>query len=178
MKYGFNYDLNNNETHSLEEIWDGNTWVNNEQYTKTYVGNKLESTIQQEWNTTSNSWDNIGKILYTYDNNGNVSIEEYQSWYNGAYFPNYRFVMTYNPDNTLQIKSGQSYVSAVWTEVLKQSFTYDVHGNLLQLLMQDKDSGNSWVNSGKLESTYDGNNLHLTEETAHWNRLAYVWEKL
>jgi hypothetical protein len=177
-KYAYSYDPNYNQTNSLVLSWNGNSWINLAQKTTTYAADKVETTIQQQWNTTTNLWDNIGKILYTYDANGNELIEEFQPWDNitNTWTPARQFISSYGPDNRLKEKKGQAYENQLWVDVFRILFQYDVQGNVISLIDQEIDADKNWINSIKMESVFDSNNNLSLETLYQWNVSDSVWD--
>ena len=178
-KYVYAYDASYNKTNSLVLRWNGNNWINDIQQTITYIANKSDVIIQQQWNDTANAWDNVGKTMYTYDSNGNQVIEEFQPWdkISNTWFPFRRIASTYTPDNNLKERLLQSYQGSSWVDFYRVLFQYDIKGNNTSVTTQRSDPTEDWINETKIESVFDNNNNLFTEKSFQWTDADSTWEE-
>ncbi|MET0760211.1 MAG: T9SS type A sorting domain-containing protein [Flavobacterium sp.] len=125
----------------LTETWTNQAWENFTLTTNTYTGNNLTNSVNQNWNTFSNSWQNVYQSNHTYDSNGNVSQSIFQSWGN---------------------------VSNIWNNSSRFTFTYNASDRVLTTVIEIWDAGN-WENTSKITNTYDDNNYLVTTLRQNWN---------
>ncbi len=67
----------------LIEVWDGSAWQESEQMEYLYTGTRLDSTIAQE--KSSGNWLNLASTSYSYDANGNQTLQEDYDWSSSAW---------------------------------------------------------------------------------------------
>jgi len=78
----FAYDLGGNDTNLLFQSWNGSAWLNASQEIRTFVGGIETNDLRQNW---INSWMNIIQDSYSYDLNGNLSMDLEQQWSGGMW---------------------------------------------------------------------------------------------
>ncbi len=137
------YDSNGNPIEQLVYLYNHvssqSGWDLYSRYTSSYNSNGLIITkIREHYNYTSQTWTPSSKLSYTYDNTTNLIIEMLlQTWDD-----------TYN-----------TYVNYE-----KLTYTYDNNQNLLLQLEMEYDTSAGWINSYKVERTYDTSSNRIVSE--------------
>ncbi len=74
-KYEYTYDVNNNITIVIFQLWIMASWENSDKTLNTYdaSGNWTES-VYQEWDPNTNNWKNSDKEIYTYSSDVIVEV--------------------------------------------------------------------------------------------------------
>lgn len=85
LKMDFNYDVSGHIDNYIESIWDGSSWINNNKFELTFLGNDLIS--QKEYHWQNNNWEETILHTYTYDQQHNKLIDKIQIW-NGTLYTN------------------------------------------------------------------------------------------
>ena len=94
----FVYDVNNNQTSSLTQLWNGSVWENNFLSTYTYdTNNNQTSSLTQGWN--GSAWDNYSLDTYTYDANNNQTSYLSQYWNGSSWYNIFQYTYTYDANN-------------------------------------------------------------------------------
>lgn len=110
---------------SLSESYNTGTsqWENGYRTTHAYNSNKQLITTTNEMYMMGN-WQQGGQQAYTYDVNGNVSVELHKSW-NGVSFEDYeRLTHIYNGKDKIST-TYESYVGSNWVNWRQQTYSYN-----------------------------------------------------
>ncbi|MFT4684458.1 MAG: hypothetical protein ACJA2M_002326 [Polaribacter sp.] len=103
-------------------------------------------------------WKKSSKTEYSYDDNGNVTVETYLSWdsTSSQWLPLDKSSYTYNADNKATVVLNEYLGSD--SEQFRTNYTYNTNGDLILMLDEDW-NGSAWVNSYKFDLTYTNNRL-------------------
>lgn len=99
-------------------------------------------------------WQVTEKNVYDYDNNGNVTLHEHYSFYNGKLNPYEKYEYTYNSDNKMIVSVLSHGYDDQWNFSSRIENTYDAHGNLIETLDIHYRDG-KWTNNMKTVYTFD-----------------------
>ena len=168
----FVYDVNNNQTSSLTQLWNGSAWQNSLLYTYTYdANNNQTSSLSQGWNVSV--WKNNFLYTYTYDANNNQTSIFSQEW-NGSVWDNeFLYIYTYDANNNQTSYLSQYWNGSTWGNPSLSTYTYDANNNQTSSLYQLW-NGSSWENTSQSTYTYDANNNQTSILSQIWNGSA--WE--
>ncbi|WP_169515094.1 T9SS type A sorting domain-containing protein [Hymenobacter norwichensis] len=92
-----------------DQEWRNGAWVDNQRSTVTYQPNGSNVDVQQKF--TANTWMNDDRISTTYDNFGNLILDQYESWTNNAWAitGGERALLSYNATNQVRRAVAQDY---------------------------------------------------------------------
>lgn len=174
----FSYDANNHLTEVIEMNWDdgSSNWVNSDKYILSYDGqNNLISEIDQEWDDVNNVWNNNIRYSANYTNNVLISEvrEEWDSG-NSQWEKDTRVNYTYNTSGRNTGLTSQSWDGSAWENMGKYDYTYV--GDLVQTLvaMEWVDSISQFVNSAKLNYSYNNYDQCTVAEAFEWNNSQWM----
>lgn len=85
----------------VEQIWDGDQWINNLKTTYNYDNEKLIEKVEFYWDEGLADWTNIYKYTYAWQSNGNLDEEMFYEWDDAAQSWEYDFNMQGVYDNTV-----------------------------------------------------------------------------
>lgn len=166
------YDINNNLSNHLNQIWDGSIWENNHQFIYTYdVNNNETNATLQLWN--GSSWDNYSKSLYTYDIYNNRIADFYQTWSGTIWTNNSQSFYTFDASNNQITGLIQGWTGTIWTDNYQFSNSFDLNNNEISHIVQYW-NGTTWVNSQNVLNTYDVSNNRTNSIYQNWS--GTVWE--
>lgn len=175
------YDAMWNEIENVQRDLNFATFMleNKIRYTNFYTGQVRNYEIVELWQSPANIWVNDEKSDYSYNGNGDISLEEIRAWqtmsldWSDPYRQN---IFTYDLDDMLEEVLEQIYASGSWNNQTRALYSY-TFGNLTELVGQEWNSGTMlWDNSFQQLRTYDvdDNEIELIYET--WDLLGGVWE--
>ena len=124
-------------------------------------------------------WTSYSKVLYSYNNNGDVATMIYLTDNSGTPDTSNKETYTYDGNHKQTLVLSQSYNNG-WKNTIQYFNDYDGNGNLIAEYYKTWDSINStWIsNFTKITYTYDGNN-HLTDKTTvNWDNINSVYKNL
>lgn len=127
-KYENTYDNYGNLTNVIECQYDDydRKWVNIKKIENTYNGsNLLTCTVQYCWE--DDQWQPEKKHEYTYDANGNLTIDDSSGW-RGYWSNSLRCENTY--DDNGHLLSHSEFYGGGWDFQTKTEYTYDAEGNI------------------------------------------------
>jgi hypothetical protein len=112
------YDANNNLTFFTTQDWDGNAWVNSDQYAYTYdSSSNLTLFTFQDW--YGSVWENSYQYTYAYDSVNNLVSRIYQYWDGNSWVNEGQYNYTYDANNNkiseILVYGGYSSYSYTWT---------------------------------------------------------------
>ncbi|WP_175455640.1 T9SS type A sorting domain-containing protein [Winogradskyella thalassocola] len=137
-----------NLTELLTSVWVNNTWQQSEKKTSTYSGseNLLINSITEEWVTSSNSWENDEREVYSYE----------------VYSCSVFFI------STIEI---QDWNGTSWENDAREVYSY---ANCLIATLESQDwDGFNWENEYREIFYYDGNDYLIEIEEEDWNGTTY-----
>jgi len=92
----YSYDVNNNLTGIIHQKWFGSSFENYTRTTNTYAGNKILTSLVENWDGYSSSYINASRTTNTYNGSGDLTIS-LSEMYDGTNFTNsYRSLNTYD----------------------------------------------------------------------------------
>ncbi len=138
-----------------------------------YSGSDAQKETHQEWNTTTNQWDNKEQLVLTYGSPGNPSSAMFYNWIGGAWVVAERFTATYDMGQISQILK-EVYNTGSWEDAERTSFTYT--GGLETQRLQETWNMSSWVNKDRDLSTYDGNGNREIYVFENWDDANTEWD--
>ncbi|SEQ97109.1 Por secretion system C-terminal sorting domain-containing protein [Hyunsoonleella jejuensis] len=134
-----------------------------------YSGSDVGKQTNQQWNTSTNQWDNVEQAVYTYMAPGKPMSVLFYDWVANAWSQSERITATYDVGNNRIIETlSEEYNGSIWENSDITFFTYDSNGLETQLLTQVW-NGSSWVNEDRDSSTYDSNGNKTVYTFESWN---------
>lgn len=122
--------------------------------------------IESRWDTVISAWVFNDSVIYSYNTNGDVTLELY---YN-SYGPLFQTIYTYNVNAKLTQRLVQTWTGVSWDNNSRETYQYDANNNMTQRLTQNWNSGtSSWDNSFQSFYTYDANNNQTQYISQTWN---------
>jgi len=115
---------------------------------------------------------------FTYDNNGNRTMEIWYRWMFAEWEEDSKYEFTYDNNGNLitEVVSHWGWTSEIWEESWKIEYTYDSSGNMILAIEYDWNWTNQvWRARQKTEYIYDSNgNLIRQTNYSWWNS---EWEE-
>jgi len=146
---------------------------------------KLDSTIDESWNSGTSLWTVTAKEKYLYSTVGNTTtvttvVRDASTGFIWTNSLKTETTVNAGGNTTLEIKSSWNKISSQWIPSSKLEYTYDANGNETLYISYTSSSGTSvpvWVTTYKTESVYTEGLLTL--ETGYkWVTLpSPVWER-
>ena len=99
MKVTNTYNAAGQIATSVTDMWNNGQWQPNMRSTHTYANGRRTETLTEQHD--GSTWKNSGISLFTYDAAGNVTVEEYKWWQNGAWEPYNRNTNDYDNNNDM-----------------------------------------------------------------------------
>lgn len=120
----------------------------------------------------NSNWSNYQKVMMTYNENNQLTIENYQNWNTSSgWRDSSKIIYTYDSEGKLLERLGQmwSLLTNSWEDVNRSVLIYDPSGKLITQLQQgwDISSSGDWETTGRITFEYDVNGFRtsLTNET-------------
>ncbi|MEJ2507804.1 MAG: hypothetical protein P8Y81_16200, partial [Ignavibacteriaceae bacterium] len=165
----FNKKLNENENLFLSEN-DKMRMMQEQILANTYI---VDEYIIQQWNTTTNVWDNYLKFNPEY-NSQNLLIDSLVLMWNGSSWESYfRVVYTYTGTGLEATNTYQTWGGTDWVYGSRKSTTYDAGDRPTELLYETW-SGASWENSSRYQKQYNTHGKLQTEIYQYWSGGAWM----
>lgn len=144
-KIEYTYDNKNNPLTEVALQWSFyyEDWTLNYSYEYTY--NKSNQLVQSDEKSGSSS--RITRIVYAYDANGNTSMENYYSSYNGEDWENYgQNIFEYDSfGHLVSITQYRNFYGAGMQDFFKSEFTYDAYGNEIESISYTPSYNGEWT---------------------------------
>ncbi len=155
-------DLVNSE---LVQVFQDKKWVNYSFKGYYYNNGLVIEEVEQYWNDSKLKWVDNFRMLYTYDENGNLIKLLHQNFYDGKFVSTRKEKMDYYPNGELKEKIIQKVnEDQAWSNFLRYQYYYNANDLLIEENLTYWD-GNGWdSNSYTTSYTYDSNG-NLTEKT-------------
>ena len=149
----------------LVQVFKDKKWVNYSFKGYYYNNGMLIEEVEQYWNDSKLKWVDNFRMLYTYDENGNLIKLLQQNFYDGKFVSTRKEKMDYYPNGELKEKIIQKVTEdQAWTNFLRYKYYYNADDLLIEENLTYWD-GNDWDNNSYITSyTYDSNG-NLTEKT-------------
>jgi len=159
-----------------------------------------DTTYSRHWNSSSNSWENLDRIVTTYINglmaselvqvneddqwinynlkayyynNGKI-IEEFEQYWNNSklkWVDNYRKLFNYNNDGKLIQIRHQNIYKGKYIDTSKEILIYSSDGKLQEKIIQNYEE--AWTNFLRYQYYYNAADLLMDENLAYWKD--YEW---
>lgn len=181
-KSDYSYDVNNNQTQSVEQSWNGTAWVNSSKSMNTFSGGVLITGIFQLWDGAA--WTNGSKADYT-NVSGQINGLTGFSWTGTSWQSVIKYInMTwyqwngfFNETSKLSGYIEQVPNGSLWKDTIKINFSYDSFGNQTDFLHQVKPNAVYITDEGfKNLYQYNGNNNITEDIQQHWNPGSQLYE--
>lgn len=162
-KYIYSYDSLKRKTSEIEYEWDkyNNAWKAGDKEELFYANNNyLVLSKDYKWDDSLNTWANCDyKKEYTYDSNGNLTIEASYYLENNLWANAEKKEYTYDQNNNMLINFNLLGDSANWDTTATRIYSYDLNNNLTeQIWSYINITGDSLELREKEEYTYDSVN--------------------
>jgi hypothetical protein len=159
-------------------------------YSKTsrlWFGSKSERIVTNEkdtvsigyqWNSTSNTWENMVKYEYSYDGAGNKILEIDYLWdvAQKNWLQVQKWEITYNGNTSTELLFFMNNTSLNWDTVSKKFITKSADGKHETFTSYNWNSINSaWDEYKKVETTYNSKGIILNTISFIWNGTS--WEE-
>lgn len=148
----YEYNLRNDivEDHSTKLDFTTLMMVNDQRLNYFYdADNLLEFEILEEWRDVITEWENEERKKYTYNIDEQIILIEIYGW---------------------------SVSSMEWGTPYRQTIIDYNDSNLPTVVTEQTIASGSWVNTAKVENTYDGNNNLVEILGQEWNSSTQEWE--
>ena len=135
-KHDYTYNSDNQETIETTYTWTNNDWQGEFKYESIYQnGNKSKYTCMQ-YDPSAKEWNKFSQYRYTYDDNNNMTLEEYFKWDNtgeGSWKKTIEYTYTYNGNNDVltQIRRELNAEKGTFEETQKTENAYDAKTGVL-----------------------------------------------
>jgi hypothetical protein len=188
----YTYDINGYQTERVSQYWDSNMGIWISAYKDNYMvgaSGIVNEMISQTWDVVNSTWVNNYKhtnILW-HQWNGEFYTSDLQNktiliWNNGIWENHERIDCTWDANGSCA-ETHQQYFNGNWTNSVRQTITFDDHGNFI-LYTYEMWFNNAWmIDSGaQYLLTYDGNDLveriaqdwdHFNDEWVNWSKEEY-----
>jgi hypothetical protein len=164
------------------------TTVGNQYKSALTVDQKPDSTINETWDSIAGQWVVSGKAVYTYDANGNNTLDIGYYWFEqpGKLFKYYKAEKTFdaNGNETSYIGYFWAESSNDWIPSVKEDYIYDTNGKVTLINNYDwyETSNSQWIAYMKREYSYDINGdinsvIYFNRDTANTQWNAYMKEE-
>jgi hypothetical protein len=121
-------------------------------------------------------WDSIVKYSNSYDANGNLLIDGYETYANGVWTPFSRDVNQYNTNNHVTIQTSQQWdmYLLVWKNMSQNVFNYNPDGTIHYNIYQHWDTEVlAWIDDNREIYTYNAAGKPLTKTTEWLNEATW-----
>ena len=164
----------------VTQKWNGSIWQDTGRLVNTYNTSDcaLTSTLLQNWDLASSTWQNVALTTYTYGSNDTVSQALLQTWniLTNTWEDQVRSTNTYEGSSKkLVLTSNEGYILGSWTPVSKTSYSYDSNNYLDSTLTQLYLFG-LYTNSLLTINTNNSDGTPNVVINKTWNFLTLVWE--
>ena len=147
------FDVNNNDTSTISEFWDGTSWQLRTNTLYTYnSSNQVTSTIVQSWG--GSAWQPVSRDLYSYNTAGKLYLEQYQTWNGTAFVNNTQKTYYYDGSNNKINETDQAYVSGSPIYTNQLTYSYSTTNQLLSTTYYSW-SGSAWAPDSMISNTYN-----------------------
>ncbi len=127
----------------------------------------------QDWNSSTNQWDDSYVSFYTYDGNNNLISDS--SYDHDWGQPDVKGVFTYDANGNLQSLSYDEWDGSMWVGSYAAQYQYDINNRQVIAIYQNYDNG-MWIDYSKDSTTYTGSNTIFTTRTyLLWDTMAKQW---
>lgn|GEM_PF-3465188 len=156
----YNYSNDLLESILLKDPDGSGGWIQSSQTFYTYDNDLLSQEEKKDYNSSTSSWENIKKVIYTYYQNGLLQSSEHYNWQktstNGYYDFSYR--MAYEYDNNGQVikETRSEYRNSILTEHQHRIYTYRPNGQILKYAIRQLNyNTNTWETVDSIDYVYN-----------------------
>ncbi len=163
--------INYDTTYTRQWNTSTNSWENLDRIVTTYINSLMASELMQV--NENNEWVNYNFKAYYY-NNGKI-IEEFEQYWNDSkvkWVDNYRKLFKYNNDGKLVQITHQNIYKGKYIDTSKEILIYSADGKLKEKVIQNYEE--AWTNFLKYQYYYNADELLMDENLAYWKD--YQWE--
>ena len=147
--------------------WRHDEWKNKVATTLTYEGDLCVTKTISKWRDST--WvDRVIKEL-SYNANGDRDEKVTYKWRDSTWTPKHKMAYGYNSNFDLSEKLFYKWMDSTWVNKARASITYDDNLNPLQILLEKKDSTDTWVNVSLRENTFSEDNVLLESVKYKWH---------
>ncbi|GIZ07345.1 T9SS type A sorting domain-containing protein [Flavobacterium sp. UMI-01] len=172
--HNYDYDGNNNLVAETDLEWINGAWKNRSKTTYVYDGNnKVTEKLGQDWNATTNMFENSYKDNYTYSN-GKLVGQESKVWENSSWVNEWKVELTYNGNNLPESALFYNWDGTQWELDSRETLVYNVNNKMTENLTENWENS-QWVNSYKTLITYNGSNKIIATRGADWDKFNNLW---
>jgi len=169
-KISYTYGALNNIIGSCFQLWDNtnSVWMNTSTVTASFSGTLPTLYVQMDWNSSTNTWTNTYKSIYTYDANGNQTSQLDQRWVaaSNTWRPEYQYIETYDLNNNLitTVSKMRDTITNLLQNTYRETYAYDSYNNQVYALHEAWDTINSvWINNYNSNNYYDCRTVGIKE---------------
>jgi hypothetical protein len=147
------------------EIFQGNKWVNYSFKGYYYNNGNVIEKSEQYWNDSKLKWVDNFRMLYSYDENGNLIKLLHQNYYDGKFVSTRKEKMDYYPNGELKEKIIQKInEDQAWSNFLRYQYYYNANDLLIEENLTYWENNDWDENSYATNYSYD-NSGNLTSKT-------------
>ena len=170
----YEYDSNSNVISETGFEWKAGKWANYSKTSYTYnVNNKITEILYQNWNGTTNSYENVDKDTYTYIS-GKPSEIVYYEWSSPNWVLKDKTVISYNSNNLPNAAQSFLWDGTQWVNDGRYTVIYNANQKVTEDL-GEKWINSNWVNDYKTLYTYNSNSNLVTSRFASWDVFNTIW---
>jgi len=205
-RIGTSYNANGLVTSLSNDIWNGSTWISQNQIATTYNPDGLPLTVITRLDDGMGNLENATRTITAYDADGNiatrtnatwdgttwVSSDQVQTTYNDDGFPLTvinriddgsgtlvnltRTITSYNEENQELLVTNATWDGSTWVNSDRIQNTYDANGNPITILIRINDGAGNLVNSERIKIVYSPDGYPTSVIEATWNGSEWVNE--
>ena len=173
----FNYNDEGLKMLKLELKWRHDEWKNKVATTLTYEGDLCVTKTISKWKWRDSTWvDRIIKEL-SYNENGDRDEKVNYKWRDSIWTPKHKIAYSYNSNFDLSEKLIYKWIDSTWANKARASITYGNNLNPLQILLEKKDSTDTWVNISLRENTFSEDNVLMESVKYKWQDEGWIPRK-
>ena len=165
----YNYNSQGQPSTLTTSFLNNYQWENWKLTTFSYNNNFIVQDITKSWN--GSGWENSTRVSYSYNSNFYPTNITFSFWLFGIWINLLQIQFNYNSHGLIdefKLKIWDPFSG--WADLTRILFYYDINFNIFESLAQDWDSNtSSWKNYSRIKSTYDLNNLLLTDLKELWS---------
>ncbi|MED5427244.1 MAG: T9SS type A sorting domain-containing protein [Candidatus Neomarinimicrobiota bacterium] len=161
-RYRINFSYNDGGLlmSKVEQKWRQDMWRNRKETALEYEGELCVNRTISKWRDST--WVDRAVQELSYNDAGARTEKVTYKWRDSTWTPRHRVIYSYNDNAALSEKLVYKWTDSAWVDKARASVGYDDNQNPVQVLLEKKDSTDTWVNVSLRENTYSYNGL-LTE---------------
>ncbi|MEC7729714.1 MAG: T9SS type A sorting domain-containing protein [Candidatus Neomarinimicrobiota bacterium] len=161
-RYRINFSYNDGGLlmSKVEQKWRQDLWRNRKETALEYEGELCVNRTISKWRDST--WVDRAVQELSYNDAGDRTEKVTYKWRDSTWTPRHRVIYSYNDNAALSEKLVYNWTDSAWVDKARASVGYDDNQNPVQVLLEKKDSTDTWVNVSLRENTYSDNGL-LTE---------------